>query len=128
MTRIPVKPDSAARAEERAAVDAIARVLDAERAARERVAQAEREAAAGEEVARAEARAIAERTERRLASVRAAFAARTARAVAAAAEAMAGFDAPHPLTADDATLARMAAAALAAELTAGAKGRPGEPR
>ncbi len=81
MTRIPVMPDAAARAEEHAAVDAIARVLDAEHVARERIAQAEAEAVAREEAARAEARAIAERTERRLASVRAAFAARTARAV-----------------------------------------------
>ncbi len=128
MTRIPVSPGPTARAEEHAAVEAIARVLDAERSARERVAQAAAAAAAREEAARAEARAIAERTERRLASVRGAFAARAARAVAAAGEAVARLDAPHPLTPADTALARAAATALAAELTTGADGPTGAPR
>lgn len=128
MTRIPVSPATATRADERAAVDAIARVLDAERAARDRIRRAEADAAAREDAARAEARAIAERAERRLAAVRAAFAARTARAVAAAAEQAAELDAPHRLTAADSSLARAAAVALALELTSGADGGPESPR
>jgi hypothetical protein len=128
MTRLPVSPATAARADERAAVDAIARVLDAERAARERIQRAGAEAAAREDAARAEARAIAERTERRVATVRAAFAARTARAVAAAAGEAAGLDAPHLLSPSDAALARAAATALAAELTANPAGPARRPR
>ena len=67
-----------------AAVEAaISRVLDAELAAHDDVDRATRDAAAIVEDAGATARAIAERTERRIRKLRAAFETRAAREVAA---------------------------------------------
>jgi hypothetical protein len=89
---------------------AIARVLDAEHAAREDVRQAGIDAAAITEEARTRVRALAERVERRLRKVRASFedraAAEVARLDAAAAEA----GQRHDLTISD--LERVAAAAV----------------
>jgi hypothetical protein len=96
---------------------AIARVLDAERVAQESVKAAEAEAAAITERARALGRAIADRTEWRLRSVRLAFEARAAGEVsmldAAAAEAGVG----HELSGADLARLDAAVATLAARLT-----------
>jgi hypothetical protein len=97
---------------------AITRVLSAERDAREAVAQATRDAAAMSENARGAARALAERTERRIGTVRAAFEAVVAADVAAIDADATAQDASQPLSADDLHRLERAIAALAAELTA----------
>jgi hypothetical protein len=96
---------------------AIARVLEAERAARIAVAEAQSEAAAMADRARAAARAIGERTERRIIRIRARFEERIAAEVAALERAAAGLNVNSAFEqADRAPLAR-AVAMLAAELT-----------
>ena len=94
---------------------AIARVLDAEHAARDAVRAADEAEATITEAARATARALAERTERRIGTVRAAFEARAAAEVAALDAADAG--APHALTPGDLARLDSAVTALAALLT-----------
>jgi hypothetical protein len=102
-----------------AAVEAaIARVLNAERDAREAVAQATRDAAAMNENARGVARALAERTERRIRAVRAAFEATVAVEVAAIDAEATAQDASGPLSTNDLERLERTIAALAAELTA----------
>jgi len=109
VTTDPAPPD---------AVDAaIARVLDAERAAGDAVAQAGETAAAMTEDARAAARALATRTERRIRSIRAAFEARTAAEVAALDAAATDAGAQHALTPEERARLDAAVAILAAELT-----------
>jgi hypothetical protein len=98
---------------------AIARVLEAERLARVGIADARREGVETNETARATARAIAERTERRIGRVRARFEQRIAAEVAALETAAAALDMRYePNAADRACLGR-AVATLAAELTGG---------
>jgi hypothetical protein len=110
MKRDRVSPDDAVEA-------AIARVLDAEHAARDAVRDAEQEAAAMTEAARAAARALADRTERRIGVSRARFertiTARAAALDAAAAEALVRHD-PTP---DELARLDAAVAVLAARLT-----------
>lgn len=96
---------------------AISRVLDAEQAARASVAQAQADAAALTEDARAAVRALDARMERRLAKVRAAFAARTDAAVAALDAQSLAPESIVPLTADDLAALRRALATVAADLT-----------
>ncbi len=98
---------------------AINRVLSAERDAREAIAQATREADTMNESARAAARALGERTERRIRALRAAFAARLAAEVDAIDVQAAAQDAGQPLSADELDHLERAVAALAAELTGG---------
>jgi hypothetical protein len=99
---------------------AIARVLDAEHAAREAVTQAGETAAEMVEAARGEGRAIAERTERRIRAVRATFEARTAAEVAALDALATDAGVRHELTPDESVRLDAAVAALAARLTQGA--------
>jgi len=106
---------------EAAAETAITRVLNTERAAADAIAQATREAATLNDNARAAARALVERTERRIRAVRAAFAARVAGELAAIDAQAAAQDAGQPLAAADMGRLERAAAALAAELTGGAR-------
>jgi len=96
---------------------AIARVLDAEHATRGAVRDAEEAAAAITETARATARALAERTERRIGTVRATFEVHSAAEVAAFDAAAADAGAPHDLTPDELARLDSAVAALAAFLT-----------
>lgn len=96
---------------------AIARVLDAEHGARTAIDEAGRTAAALTEAARAAARALDERTERRIRGVRNAFKSRTADAVAALEAAAVEAGAPHDLTNEDLARVDAAVAALAARLT-----------
>ncbi len=104
-----------------AAVEAaISRVLDAELAAHDDVDRATREAAAIVEDAATTARAIAERTERRIRKLRAAFETRAARAVAEIDAQALAQDRVYELTPDDRTRLERAVAALSNELTAGA--------
>jgi hypothetical protein len=98
---------------------AIARVLDAEHAARTAVDEAGVTAVAITEAARAAARALAERTERRIRRVRSAFEQRTATAVAALEAAAAEAAARHELTSDELARLDAAVAALATRLTRG---------
>ncbi len=98
---------------------AISRVLDAERAAHDDVARATRDAAAIVEDARAIARAIAERTERRIRTLRDSFERRTARQVAAIDTQALAQDAMRELAPDDLDRLDRAVVALANELTAG---------
>jgi len=102
---------------EAAAETAIAHVLSAERGAGDAIAQAAHEAAVVNELARARARALVERTERRIRAVRAAFAARVAGEVAAIDAQAAAQDAEQPLAAGDLERLDRAVVALAAELT-----------
>ena len=100
------------------AVDAaIARVLGAERDARDAVLAAERTAAAMAEAGRAAARAVAERTERRIRQVRVAFEARASAEVTALDAAAAEAGARHDLTPDELARLDAAVATLAARLT-----------
>ena len=99
---------------------AISRVLGAERAAHDDVAQATRDAAAIVEDARAAARVIAERTERRIRTLRDNFETRTARDVAAIDAQALAQDAQRELAPADLARLDRAVAALASELTAGA--------
>jgi len=98
---------------------AIARVLDAEHAAREAVTEAGDTAAAMIEAARAEGRAITERTERRIRAVRATFEARTGADVAALDAVAIDAGVRHELTQDEIARVDAAVAALAARLTQG---------
>jgi len=98
---------------------AITRVLNAERDAREAIAQATREAVTMQENARAAARALSERTERRIREVRAALAARLAAEVEAIDAQAAAQDAGQALGAAELARLERAVAALAAELTGG---------
>jgi hypothetical protein len=101
-----------------AAVEAaIARVLDAEHAARDVVTQAGETAATMTEAARAAVRALAAGTERRMRAVRAAFEERTAAEVAALDAEAAALDLQHDLTDDELARVATAVAALAARLT-----------
>lgn len=101
-----------------AAVEAaIARVLDAEHQARDAVGDADGAAAALIEMARASARALAERTEHRIRSVRAAFEAQTSETVAMLGAAADAAGAEHDLTAVDLARLDIAVTALAAFLT-----------
>jgi hypothetical protein len=96
---------------------AIARVLDAEHAARDDVRRAETDAAAITEAARARARALAERVEGRLRKARTSFEARAALEVARLDAAAAEAGQRHDLTVSDLDRVDAAAAALAAQLT-----------
>jgi vacuolar-type H+-ATPase subunit H len=102
------------------AVDAaIARVLEAERAARDAVLAAEGEAARLNEEARARARTIAERCERRIRSVLAVHDAHAAAHIAALDAEAASLGRPHVLDAAEVEQVRRAVEALAAEMTGG---------
>jgi len=111
-SRPSAPPDTAVEA-------AIARVLDAERAAGEAVARAQAEAAVMTDAARARARATAQRTEQRLRRVQAAYEGATQAALdqfAVAKTAVGGRDTP---TAVDRDRLAGAVVALAARLTGG---------
>ncbi|HTP45680.1 MAG TPA: hypothetical protein VMQ50_01990 [Casimicrobiaceae bacterium] len=111
-SRPSAQPDTAVEA-------AIARILDAERAARETVSRAQAEAAAITDAARARARATAQRTEQRLRRVQAAYEGATQAQLdqlAAAKTAVGSRDAP---TAVDRDRLAGAVVALAARLTGG---------
>jgi hypothetical protein len=95
---------------------AIARVLDAEHAARTAVVDAGAAATEMLETARAATRALAERTERRIRAARSAFERRSASAVAAL-DAAAEATLHHELGAGDLAHLDVAIAALAARLT-----------
>lgn len=97
---------------------AIARILGAESAAREAIAQAERDAAASVEAARAEAQEIASRAEKRIRRAGDAYERETAARLAAIAESAAIADDPNASAFDDTHLAA-SVAALAARLTGG---------
>lgn len=99
---------------------AIARVLDAEHAAREAVRAAEEAAAVMTEAARATARGIAERTERRIGAARARFEQKTSVEVAALDAKAAETLVPHDLTAEELARLDAAIATLATRLTEGA--------
>ena len=109
---------AAAPADDNALVEqAIARVLDAERSARDSIAEAETEAAAIAERARASARAVGERALRRIVTIRARFEQRIGAEVAALDAAAAGLASPHFVNEADGATVERAVAALAAELT-----------
>jgi vacuolar-type H+-ATPase subunit H len=99
--------------------EAIGRVLAAERAARDDVVNAASESAAIVDRAREAARAIAERTERRMNSVRRNFAARAAREIADIDAEATAQDAVRSLSTEDLVRLERAVAALCADLTAG---------
>lgn len=96
---------------------AIARVLDAEREAREAVARALIEVHRIAETARTDARSLAERTERRIRLVVGAFERELASRVAEIDAAAERLDKPQPLTPDELAALRRAVGALARELT-----------
>jgi vacuolar-type H+-ATPase subunit H len=98
---------------------AISRVLDAERCAHEDVDRATRNAAAIAETARATARAIIERNERRIRTLRTNFETRAQREVAAIEAEALDQDTVRELSPDDLVRAKRAVAALACELTGG---------
>ncbi|MFO1324424.1 MAG: hypothetical protein U1F15_10195 [Burkholderiales bacterium] len=103
-----------------AAVEAaIERVLSAERQARDAVEQAARDAAALADAARADARAVAERTDRRIRNLRATFATRAEREIAALDAEAALQDAARELSAADLERLAQAVDALARDLTSG---------
>ena len=99
---------------------AIARVLEAEHAARLAVDTAGVTATELDEAARAEVRAVAVRTERRIRRVRSAFEQETAAAVTALEAAAAEASARHDLGPGELTQLDAAVAALAIRLTVGA--------
>ena len=102
------------------AVDAaIARVLDAERVARDAVMEAEAEAVRLNEDARARARTIAERCERRIRSVLAVHDAHVAERIAMLDAEAASLGRPHMLDADETARLARAVEALADELIRG---------
>jgi vacuolar-type H+-ATPase subunit H len=109
-TRSNVSPDDAVEA-------AIAHVLQAERAARDAIAQAQAEASAIVTEARERARSLAERTERRMRDVRAAFEATTDARLADIAAAAAAIERRDAETTVDHARSSAAVAALAARLT-----------
>ena len=98
---------------------AIARVLEAERAAEQDVAGARQQALDIAEVARAAVRALEARTERRIRCLRAAFERITERDLAALAKASAEAGAMSALSATDESRVDAAVNALAASLTGG---------
>jgi hypothetical protein len=98
---------------------AIARVLACERDARDAIARAGREAAELAEAGRAAARAVGERTETRIRSVRAAFERRLAAELDALHAAEDAIVDDEPIAGDDLARLDRAIAALAAELTGG---------
>src|SRR5512137_2560525 len=97
--------------------DAIARVLAAERAARESVAAVERQCAARVDDARAAARAIDERAERRIRAARERFEANVAREVEDLQAQADSLAAPRAPSEADARAVDAAVATLAAILT-----------
>jgi len=98
---------------------AIGRVLDAERVARDDVERATREATTLVGDATATARAVAERAERRIRSVRAAFETRALRDVVAIDAQALAQDAARDLTPGDLVRLERAVAALSSALTGG---------
>ena len=100
-----------------AADAAIARVLEAERAARAELDRTAIAAAGIVETARDDARSIRERTDRRIARLRERFAAQAAREIAAIEGEIAAQDSVRALDAEDLARVARAVAALAAELT-----------
>lgn len=109
-------PDHVARD---AADTAITTVLAAERAARDEVERAQREAQAAAEHARAAARALADRTERRIRLVVAAFDTDLARRLAEVEAQALRFAQPHRLEKAETAALDDAIAALVRELTGG---------
>ena len=103
---------------------AIARVLEAERAAHVAVADAEREAARIDEEARARARAIGERCERRIRSVLAVHDAHVAVRIAALEAEAAALGRPHVPDAPELGRVARAVDALAGELIGEAARNP----
>jgi hypothetical protein len=95
---------------------AIARVLGAEREAREAVERALLEVHRIAEAARAESRSLAERTERRIRIVVGAFERELASRVSEIDAAAERLDSPQPLTPDELAALRQAVGALAREL------------
>jgi len=106
-----------ARSADAAIEAAIGLVLATERAANDAVEQAARDAATQVEEARGRARAIEERTERRIRALRAAFAARAERVIAELDAQAAAQDAAGPPSSDDLARVASAARALAIDLT-----------
>lgn len=104
-----------------AAEAAIGLVLASERAARDAVAQAARDADKLAEDARAEARETGERADRRIRRVRAAFETRAVQAIGALDAEAALQDAAHELSSEDLERLARAIGAVCEELT-------GEPR
>jgi len=100
---------------------AIARVLDAERASRDAIARARSDAAAIAENARIAARALQERTERRVSAIRVAFDRHTASTLAALDAEAAALATGHVLSAEEEARLERAVAALAVDLTGGAR-------
>ena len=98
---------------------AIARVLAAERNARDAIATANRNAEASAEQARADARALTERTERRIQKIHAAFEARISAEVGGIEDQCAVQDEPSALSPEDLRRVERAVAVVAAELTSG---------
>jgi hypothetical protein len=96
---------------------AIARVLDAEAAARDAVAGARREAAEIAEQAREQARRLGLHTDLRIRAVRAAFSAKTTAEVAALEAHAAALGAAPELTPAEVVRVARAVAALGGELT-----------
>jgi hypothetical protein len=115
--RHPAEKMPAARASDDAVEAAIARVLDAEHRAHDAITGAQEAAAAMIDASRAAARSLAERTERRIGTIRATFERHATAAVAALDATGHDAEARHDLTPQDE--ARLAAAvdALAAQLT-----------
>jgi hypothetical protein len=99
------------------AVDAIGRVLHAEQQARVAIAQAQAEAGHVTERARAAARALNDRTERRMRRIVAAFEAASAARLAEIAAEAAAVARPHVLDGDELAALDSAVRALAARLT-----------
>ena len=97
---------------------AIARILEAESAAREAIAQAERDASASVEAARVAAQEIASRAETRIRRAGDAYERETAARLAGIADSVRAADDPRACTFDEAHLSS-AVAALAARLTGG---------
>jgi hypothetical protein len=107
----------AARAPDDAVEAAIARVLDAEHGAHEAIAATQDAALAMIDAARATARGLAERTERRIGAIRAAFERHATAAVATLDATGHDAEARHDLTSLDQARLGAAVEALAAQLT-----------
>jgi hypothetical protein len=99
--------------------EAIARVLRAERDARESVEQARREVAQIAEASRVAARTLAERTERRSRALVAAFERDLAARLVEIDGEAARLDSPQPLAADEQAAVQRVVATIARELTTG---------
>jgi hypothetical protein len=102
-----------------AAEDAIANVLDAERAAREDVERAQQQAHEMAELTRTRVRAVAERTERRIRCVAAAFETELAAQLRALDAQTSRASAAHVLGDDQLAALARAVGVLARELTGG---------